>query len=113
MPQSTLDFVEWDVADTVALPILVIEVPPLLWVHGEALRLHRLAKELAVPSLEGRAARIFRVGSLSALVIRAHHFNGLARLQIVQGEIHRRSAIVLRTLGGIRDEPFLGQRSRV
>ena len=40
------------VADAIALPVFVIEVPPLGFVDGEALRFHCRAKEIAVPALE-------------------------------------------------------------
>src|SRR5574341_468465 len=46
------------VQDRVLLPILEVEMPPLVRVHGEALRFHRLAQLLAVPALEARAAGV-------------------------------------------------------
>src|SRR5215213_4506179 len=52
--------VEGHVADSVQLPILVIEVPPLSFEHLETFRLHRGAQQVAVPALEGGAARVVR-----------------------------------------------------
>src|SRR4029078_5511119 len=83
--QSTLDPVEGDVADAVVAPVLVVEVPPFLWVHGEALWLHRLPQQLAVPTVQRGPARIFRICTVRALVVGADHLHGLAGLEIVQG----------------------------
>ena len=40
------------VHNRVALPLLVIKVPPLRGVNGEAVALHRLTQELPVPALQ-------------------------------------------------------------
>src|SRR5262245_48911692 len=39
---SLFDLIEADVEDGVLLPIFVVEVPPLEFINGEALRFHRL-----------------------------------------------------------------------
>ena len=46
------NLVKGHVRNSILLPVVVIEVPPLSLVHGEALRLHRGAQEVAVPTLQ-------------------------------------------------------------
>src|ERR1041385_554302 len=88
--QSTLDPVEGHVADAVAAPILVIEMPPFLRVHGEALRLHRLPQQLAVPALERCAAGILRICTVRALVVGADHLHRFPGPAVVEREIDGR-----------------------
>ena len=57
----SFDLVERDVPDWILLPILVIEMPPLRLIDGEALRLHCVAQQLAVPTLERSSTWIVRV----------------------------------------------------
>src|SRR5688572_19822665 len=65
------DLVEALVAERVALPVLVIEVPPLERVRDESLVLHDRAQQPPVPPLLRRAARIVRPRARSGLVVRA------------------------------------------
>jgi len=44
-------FFEGIVADAIPLPILVVEVPPLRFIHSEAFGFHRASQEIAVPAL--------------------------------------------------------------
>lgn len=54
---------EAEVEDGVALPILVVEVPPFVVVDGEALLFHGAAEEAAVEALERGAAGVIGVSA--------------------------------------------------
>ena len=60
-PLSSFELVECLVPDRVPLPILVIEMPPLCLIDGEAFRLHCSAQQIAPPTLERSSAGIIRV----------------------------------------------------
>jgi error-prone DNA polymerase len=63
------------VDDRVELPVLVIEVPPLIWNNFEALLFHGLAQQRSAGALIVRAAWIVSVRSIGHLVIPARHLH--------------------------------------
>src|SRR5262245_17418537 len=89
-----IELFEWHVADRVLAPVLVVEVPPLRFKNGEALGFHCPAQQVAVPSLEGSAARIIGKGTRRHFVVEAGHLHGLTRFQVKQSEIDGASAVV-------------------
>src|SRR5262245_5800734 len=72
---SLFDLIEADVEEGVFLPVFVVEVPPLEFINGEALRLHRLAQHLTHAALLQGPAGVIRVGALGHLVVAAWHLD--------------------------------------
>ena len=102
----TVDRFEGLVPDAVFLPISIIEMPPFEFVHREPRRLHRLAQQLAVPTLPRGAPRIQWIGPCRKLIVTGHHLDRLARLQVIQSQIHRTAAVVTRAVRGVGNEIF-------
>ena len=93
------------VQDGVFGPVLVVEVPPLDLVDGEALVFHGPAEPLATPALERGAARVVGARPRRELVVTADHLDRLPGLQHVQGQVDGAAAVVLRALRRVGDEP--------
>src|SRR5436190_4423026 len=74
-PIGLADVFEADILNGVALPIAVIEVPPLGLEDGESLFLHGGAQQVAAGALLGGAAGVVRVGALRHLVVDAGHLH--------------------------------------
>src|SRR6185437_6168497 len=83
-----------DVHDGVVLPIFVIEVPPLLWVHREPFCLHRVPQDGATLTFLGCPAWVIRVSTWRHFVIAAGHLHRTSGLQVIQGQIHRAAPVV-------------------
>lgn len=94
------------VADGVVAPVLVVEVPPFVFVDGEAFGFHGGAEEVAEGALAGVAAGEVGVGAFAHFVVEGGHFDGLAGFEVVEGDVGGASAIVLRAAGGVGDEVF-------
>ena len=63
------------IADRVPRPVPVVEVPPLRFVHREALMLHRLTKQIAQRALPRGPARVVGIGTRRHLVVPARHLH--------------------------------------
>ena len=106
-----MDVFERDVQDLIPLPVPKVEMPPLARVHDEPFGLQHAAQQGAVPALARRAARIIREGTRRRFVVGRRHLDRHAGRQVVEREIHRRAAVVLRTVRRVRHEPVgLGGR---
>src|SRR5215467_12664864 len=57
-----VQFLKWDVSNGIFVPILVVEMPPLGFIDGEAFGFHGPTEKVAAPALQGSAARIVREG---------------------------------------------------
>src|SRR5262245_45551920 len=110
---SLFDLIEADVEDGVSLPVFVIEVPPLEFINGEALRFHRLAQRLAHAALFIGPAGIVRVGALGHLVVAAGHLDLTARARVVERQVYSTAPVVARALARIGHKPFLVLRRGV
>src|ERR1700704_6611614 len=82
-------------------------MPPLEFVDIETLGFHCVAKQIAVPTLEGGAAGVEGIRALGHFVVDAGHFDSLARFQIVEGEIDGASAVMSRAVCRVSDEDTL------
>src|SRR5262245_20608955 len=105
--------IERDISDSVFLPVLVIEVPPLSFVDSEAFRFHLPAQQVAVPTLQRCAAGIIRVSAVGRLVVSADHLDRFTGPEIVESDIDCAPAVVSRTFRWIGDKLFLVVRSGV
>src|SRR5262245_39337733 len=85
---SLFDLIEADVEDGVSLPVFVVEVPPLEFINGEALRFHHLAQRLAHAALFRGPAGIVRRGALGHLVVDAGHLDFMARARVVERQVY-------------------------
>src|SRR5580658_1056951 len=83
MRSPVVDLFEGDVLNCVLFPVMVIEVPPLGWIHGETLLLHRAAQHLPVRALLRGATRVIRIGPFGHLVVDAGHLDFATGLEIV------------------------------
>src|SRR5262249_36229586 len=110
---SLFDLIESDVEDGVSLPVFVVEVPPLEFIHGEALRFHRLAQRLAHAALLLGPAGIVRIGALGHLVVAAGHLDLMARARVVERQVYSAASVVARALARIGHKPFLVLRRGV
>src|SRR5512143_3995400 len=90
------DVAEVDVADAVLPPVAIVEVPPLVRVHREAFRLHRLPQEVAASPRLGGAARVGGRRAVRHLVELAGHLDLATGLEVVQAEVDRATPVVLR-----------------
>lgn len=106
------DRVEGDVENRIALPVLVVVVPPLAGIDLEALLLHRGAEEIAAREELRRAARVLRRGAVGELVVRARHLRFRSRGQDVERDVGRAPPVVLRALPRIRYETPVAVRLR-
>src|SRR5260370_39714521 len=101
------DLFKPDVQDGIFLPILVVEMPPLLGIDRETFLLHGLAEDGAALALFGRAAGVVGVRALAHLVIAAGHLHGGPGLKIVESQVYRASAIMPGTFSGIGQKELL------
>src|SRR5688572_27265027 len=72
------DFGKSNVEDWVFLPVLEVEVPPLIRLDGEVVALHRLSQQIASRTLFGGAAGIIRIRARRHLVVSTGHLDRLA-----------------------------------
>src|ERR1041385_721811 len=112
-PPLPAQLLERGVPDPVALPVLVVEVPPFGRVDGEPLRLHRAPKELPEPALARGPSGIGGIGAARHLVVHPRHLDRVAALELVEGEIHGAAPVVARAGGRVGHELVLGRRRRV
>jgi len=94
------------VADGVVAPVFVVEVPPLVFVDGEAFGFHGGAKEVSELALEGCAAGVVGVGAFAHFVVEGGHFDGRVGFEVVEGDVGGTTAIVFGAAGGVGDEVF-------
>ena len=87
-------------------PILVVEVPPLVFVHGKTFGLHGAAEQIAMPALQGSAAEKRGKGARRHFVVQTWHFDGLTGSDVVESEIDRTAPIVFGAFLWIGDEDF-------
>src|SRR5580692_9094393 len=73
-----------DVQNWILMPVFVIEVPPLVFLNGEAFRFHCAAKQIAMPALQRSSARIVRERSRRHFVISSRHLDSLAGSEIIE-----------------------------
>src|ERR1700733_411792 len=86
---------EFHVDDRVELPILIVEVPPLIGDDFEALLFHGVAQKGTTGALIGSSAWIVGICAIGHLVIPTWHLHFLARPQIIERQIDRAAAVVL------------------
>src|SRR6267142_733393 len=70
-----VELFESDIANGVFAPVSVVEVPPFVFVYGEAFGLHGPAKEITMPALQRSAAGIVGKRSWRHFVIKAGHLD--------------------------------------
>ena len=87
-------------------PILVVEVPPLVFIHGKTFRFHGATEQIAMPTLQGSAAEKRGKRARRHFVVQTWHFDGLTGNEVVESEIDGTAAIVFGAFIRIGDEDF-------
>ena len=85
---------ESQIQDWILLPVLVVEVPPLIWIDAEAFCLEGPSKQFAMPALQRRSTGIKRVGPLRHFIVATRHDDRGSGLQIVKREIDGAAAVM-------------------
>src|SRR5688572_5651680 len=98
------------VRDGVLLPVLVVEVPPLERIHDESFLFEHATQQGTVETLKCSAAGVVRARACRRFVVCARHLHRASSLEIEECNVHSGSAIVLRALGRIRDQPMQAVR---
>src|SRR6266567_3541297 len=75
---------ERNIQNRIFLPIFVVEVPPLGFIHREAFGFHRPAKQVAMPALQRSPARIVGKRARRHFIVSAGHLDGLSASQVIQ-----------------------------
>ncbi len=88
-------------------------MPPLARVHREPFGLQHATQQGAVPALARCAAGIIGQGPRRRFVVGRRHLDRCTGRQVVEGEIYRGPAVVLRPARRVRHEPARCRRCRV
>ena len=111
MFRRRLNLVERKVQNWILFPALIVEVPPLFGINGEALFLHGGSEQVTTSPWFGRAVTVVRVGSLRHFIVDTGHLDLMTRFEIVERKIYSATAIVLGAFGRIGHElPLLRRR---